>query len=274
MWCQNPPSGLPHSGRPLPPPPQQCSSVSTESWKNGQEKDGVIGMDMNTEFCCDQGPTACVNSTPHVTFSHRHWLKFGVQRTFHSIPSSCAHDVVVLTLCDSPFHFLLSTFPPVVLFILLVFSFFFHDVGDKYFAHSRYEDLGPLADPLAGYEPNDVHISETTELYIQESSGENGSLNSHDLEYDDYTIGMALSSPLFTQEREDAASRRRAYHSPDEGLSSSQSSSVGHRTGRPVVEAQFDSPISNVRENPRRSSENEQIRILLERQREQILADC
>ena len=54
---------------------------------------------------------------------------------------------------------------------------------------------------------------------------------------------------------------------------SSQSSSVGHRTVRPVVE-QFDSQISNVRENPRHSSENEQIRILLQRQREQILADC
>ena len=36
----------------------------------------------------------------------------------------------------------------------------------------------------------------------------------------------------------------------------------------------FDSLISNVKENPRRSSENEQIKILLERQREQILADC
>ena len=50
-------------------------------------------------------------------------------------------------------------------------------------------------------------------------------------------------------------------------------SSVGHKTGRPVVE-QFDSQIPNVRENPRHSSESEQIRILLERQREQILADC
>ena len=110
--------------------------------------------------------------------------------------------------------------------------------------------------------------------YIQESSGEDRSLNSNDLEYGDYTIGMALSSPLFTQEREDAASRRRAYHSLDERLSSSQSSSVGHRTGRPVVGDQFDSLISNVRENSRRDSENEQIGILLERQREQILADC
>ena len=54
---------------------------------------------------------------------------------------------------------------------------------------------------------------------------------------------------------------------------SSQSLSVGRvRTGRPVGE--FESLISNVRENPRRGSENEQTRILLERQREQILADC
>ena len=95
------------------------------------------------------------------------------------------------------------------------------------------EDLGTLAenDPLTGYKPNDLHISETTELFIRESSGDKRSLNSHDLEFDDYTIGMALSSPLFTQEREDAASRRQAYHSPDEGLLSSQSF-VGHvRTG-------------------------------------------
>ena len=36
----------------------------------------------------------------------------------------------------------------------------------------------------------------------------------------------------------------------------------------------FDSQISSVREIPSHSSESEQIRILLERQREQILADC
>ena len=36
----------------------------------------------------------------------------------------------------------------------------------------------------------------------------------------------------------------------------------------------FGSLISSIRENPNRDSENEQIRILLERQREQILADC
>ena len=87
------------------------------------------------------------------------------------------------------------------------------------------------------------------------------------MDLDDYTIGRALSSPLFTQEREETAGHRQACHSPDEGLSSSQSSSVGHvRTGRPVSD-QFDSLIPNVRENPCRGSENEQ-------KKEQILADC
>ena len=121
---------------------------------------------------------------------------------------------------------------------------------------------------LTGYEPNFIdkcQISETTVKSPSRSLPATAGLRK-DLEYDDYTIGMALSSPLFTQEREDAASRRRACHSPDEGLSSSQSSSVGHRTVRQVVE-HVDSQISNVRENPRRDSENEQIRVLLERQR-------
>ena len=124
--------------------------------------------------------------------------------------------------------------------------------------------------PLTGYEPNDLHISETTETFIQESSSDGKPLNLHNLEFDDYIIGRALSSPLF-QDREDPASRRQVNHSPEESLLSSQS--VGHvRTGR-LVFKEFGSLISNVRENPRRDSD-EQIRILLERQKEQILADC
>ena len=110
------------------------------------------------------------------------------------------------------------------------------------------EDLGTLAeyDPLTGYEPNHHHITEDTEPYIQESSVENGSPN--DFENDDVTIGKALSSPLFTQKREDDARRRRAYHSQEQGLSSSLSSSVSHdRTERPVVKP-FDSQISSVQE--------------------------
>ena len=128
--------------------------------------------------------------------------------------------------------------------------------------------------PLTGFEPkifDDYRISETTDIFIQETSGDGNPLNLHDLEFDDYTIGRALSSPLF-QEREDPACRRQVYHSPDERLLSSQSSSVGHvRTERLVDE--FGSPSSSVRENPRRDSENERIRILLKRQKEQTLAD-
>ena len=78
------------------------------------------------------------------------------------------------------------------------------------------------------------------------------------------------SPPLFTQEREDdeLITLMTKVCRPVSGRPS-----VGHRTGRPVVE-QFDSQVSSVREIPSHSSESEQIRILLERQREQILADC
>ena len=132
--------------------------------------------------------------------------------------------------------------------------------------------LAPFAenDPLTGYEPNDYHIMETNEPYIQESSGENGSLNN--LEYDDVTIGIALSSPVFTQEREDAVSRRRAYQSQAEGFSSSLSLSVSHGRTESSVVKPFDSFF--LFKKFRDSSEHEQIRILLERQREQNLADC
>ena len=126
---------------------------------------------------------------------------------------------------------------------------------------SANEESDTLADnnPLTGYEPNVIdkyQISETTEMFIQESSSDSRPSNLHDSEISDYTIGIALSSPLFTQEREHDASHTKAYHSHDEGLSSSQSSSVGHdRTVRPVVE-QFDSQISHVREIPSHSSES------------------
>ena len=114
------------------------------------------------------------------------------------------------------------------------------------------EESGPLAKnaPLTGYEPNpfdDFHYSETTEIFLQEQSSDSRPPNLHDLEISDDTIGRALSSPLFIQEREEPADRRQAYYSPEESLMSSQS--VGHvRTGRPVNE--LSSLSSNVRENP------------------------
>ena len=105
---------------------------------------------------------------------------------------------------------------------------------------SATEESGPLVNnaPLTGYEPNffdDYHFSETADIFIQESSSDSRPSNLHDLEIEDYTIGRALYSPLFTEEREDPAGRRQVYHSPDESLLSSQSLSVGHvRTRRPV----------------------------------------
>ena len=125
------------------------------------------------------------------------------------------------------------------------------------------EDLGTLAEnePPTCYEPNEYHITEACVDYTQESSVEQRSPN--DFDYDDVTIGKALSD----------ACRRRADHSQEEGLSSCLSSVSHDRTGRPVVKP-FDSQISSVQEIHRHSSESEQIRILLERQREQILADC
>ena len=129
--------------------------------------------------------------------------------------------------------------------------------------------------PLTGYEPkifDDYHFSETTEIFIQESSNDTRPPYLHESEISDDTIGRTVFSPLITQEREEPADRRQAYHSFEESLLPAQSLSVCHaRTGRPVHE--LSSLSSRSREKPSRDSENEQIRILLERQKEQILAD-
>ena len=163
-----------------------------------------------------------------------------------------------------------SLHPPNLPLHLLVGRF-----GVEPLCASANEESGPLVNnvPLTGYEPkffDDYHISETTEIFIQESSSDTTPSNLHDSEISDYSIGRALSSALFTQEREEPAVRRQTYHSLEESLLSSRSLSVGHvRTGRLVHE--LSSLGSNVRENPCRDSENEQIRILFERQKEQIL---
>ena len=128
------------------------------------------------------------------------------------------------------------------------------------------EESGPLAKNtlLTGYEPkhpNDVHNSKTTEIFFRDESSDAVPSFLFDTEL-----------PLFIQEREEPADRRQAYHSHEESLLSTQSLSVCHaRTGRPVHE--LSSLSSYSREKPCRDSENERIRILLERQREQILAD-
>ena len=140
------------------------------------------------------------------------------------------------------------------------------------------EESGPLVNnqPPTGYEPklpDDFHYSETTEIIFREEFEDAVPSYLFDAELDDETIGRALSSPLFIQERAEPANLRQTYHSFEESLLPSQSLSVCHvRTGRPVHE--LSSLGSSIRENPSRDSENERMRTLLERQKEQILADC
>ena len=88
-----------------------------------------------------------------------------------------------------------------------------------------------------------------------------------DAELDNETIGRALSSPLFIQERRISG---QAYHSHEEKLLPAQSFFAHSRTGRPVHEL---SSLSSRREKPSREMENGTIMILLKRQKEQILAD-
>ena len=85
-----------------------------------------------------------------------------------------------------------------------------------------------------------------------------------DFDYDDITIGQTLLN----------ACRRRADHSEGEGLSSClSSSSMSHdRTAQRVVCR--DASHAQGHEIQRQNSESEQNRTLLDRQREQILADC
>ena len=102
-------------------------------------------------------------------------------------------------------------------------------------------------------------------MIFQEESGDKETDPSYlcDEELDDETIGKALSSPLFSQERGESADRRQAYHSYEESLLPAQSFFTHTRTVRPVHEP------SSSREKPNRKMENETIRIFLERQKNQ-----
>ena len=91
----------------------------------------------------------------------------------------------------------------------------------------------PLAEftPHSSYEPkllDDFHYSETTEIIFQDESSDKDAVPSYlcDAELDDETIGKALSSPLFIQERQEPADRRQAYHSHEESLLPAQSFTV------------------------------------------------
>ena len=132
----------------------------------------------------------------------------GASHTIH-VSCACVFDPSSTISSHSPFV------PPIFYFILSIFHFTFMWVGS--------EEFGTLADntTLTSYEPNvfdNYHFSETTEIFIQECSSDIRPSNLHDLEISNYTIGRALSSRLFTQEREQPAGRRQAYHSQEESF--------------------------------------------------------
>ena len=111
---------------------------------------------------------------------------------------------------------------------------------------------------------------ETSAIVYQDESGDKDAEPSHscDAELDDENIGKALSSPLFIQEREEPANLRQACHSQEESLLPAHSFFEHTRTGRPVHELS-----SCQKRKSSREMENERIRILFERQKEQILAE-
>ena len=107
-------------------------------------------------------------------------------------------------------------------------------------------------------------------MIFQDESGDRDTEPSYscDAELDDEIFGKALSSPLFIQEREETATPRQAYHSHEESLLPAQSFFTRTSTGRPVYELS-----SCQKRKSSRDLEDERIRILLDRQIEQIVAE-
>ena len=129
-----------------------------------------------------------------------------------------------------------------------------------------------IHNPLTGYEPNQLDNSDYSETYAVIFQNESVGIDTEpsyscDAELDDELIGKTLSSRLFIQEREEL---RQTYHSHEESLLQAQSFLTRTSTGRPVYEPSSD--LSQKRKSSR-DLENERIRILRERQTEQLLAE-
>ena len=110
-------------------------------------------------------------------------------------------------------------------------------------APSHNEESCPLAEftPLTVYEPNQPDNSDYSETYAVIFQNESVDIDtdpsySCDAELDDELVGKALPSPLFTQDREEPADRRQAYHSHEESLLSAQSFFAHARMERPAHE--------------------------------------
>ena len=129
--------------------------------------------------------------------------------------------------------------------------------------------------PPTGYYPKQLdnfHYSETSAAIFKNESVDIDTEPSYsfDAELVGELIGKVLSSPLFSQEREEPANLRQTYHSHEESLLPAQSFFTRTSTERSLYELSSD--LSQKRKSSR-DLENERIKILLERQKEQILAE-
>ena len=123
--------------------------------------------------------------------------------------------------------------------------------------------------PLTGYEPKQLdnfdHSETCTAIFQNESVDIDAEPSySFDAEFDDELIRKALSSPLFTQEREEPVNLRQTYHSQEESLLPAQSFFARASSGRPAYE-----PSSDVNGNqvPTWKTSESGFSILLERQK-------
>ena len=108
--------------------------------------------------------------------------------------------------------------------------------------------------------PKETYVESLTESLTQPQFSKQRFLE--DVDYDDNAIEEMLYN----------AHRVHVYHCQREGLSVGQSSSsVSERTARPVVERTGRLVVASGQEL---DVENAQIRTLLDRQKEQILAEC
>ena len=146
---------------------------------------------------------------------------------------------------------------------------------NKHCDEPQNEECGSVAETTSSTEPNvndNFDYSETYTAIFQDKSVDVDTEPSYsfDVELDDELIRTAPSSPLFTQEREESENLRQTYHSHAESLLPAQSFFHPNKFGETRVRTKFKF-VSNRKSS--RDLENKQIRIVLERLKEQILAE-
>ena len=136
--------------------------------------------------------------TSHVVFSH--WFTRTCVAQVACL--SCAHHVSSSCVCSDSLRLLrfpLSAHHLLSYHLVLPLAHQLHLPrcgGQNSLCTLANENLGTLAeyDPLTGCEPNDFHITEATEPYIQESSVENGSTNDFRVRWRHHRQGALFTS--------------------------------------------------------------------------------